>query len=242
MTFSFCISTASQGLLFLNSTRRHIALYENLASQLTRGQHRILTVARLNRVLLDMETASFTNIGMKSRVHNNSVESYRIIAGSNGQIAISPTDGRLPSRSRPRSCANGDQQAERRLQQFFQNLESSLFADSHATGMVRRRLAEKMARRERVVTNTSLDNLAVGKEVEKFQVRFCALNGTAAYSKPTILEVEDDRGEVQKINLLDLELKVNRSHSNADVARLEVKSALSFWKSGFHPRPFLILD
>ncbi len=229
----------ASGLFFINSTRRYTALYEDLATQLTAGQHRMLTVARLNRVLLGMETASFTSIGMKSRVQNNSVESYRNIAGSNGQIAISQTDGLTYHR--------GHLHAHLRTADGRSNVGYSSASKvwSHGYSQIPtllawcRGLALKTARNERVVTNTSLDALAVGEEVDRIPgAVLCAEWDSTIYSKPTSLKYDSAAGETRHINFLDLELKINRARCTADAAFLQVELEDSIIEIGFSPSAF----
>ena len=82
-------------LLFINSSRRILSLYEHIAEQFTKGQHRILPLYKISRVLRKLRGIECFNIGMRNRVANSSVESYRIIAGSQAQRALGPRDGQL---------------------------------------------------------------------------------------------------------------------------------------------------
>lgn len=85
-------------LLFLNSSCRDDGLYEDLSSMLTQSLPRQLPLNRINKVLLDLENFDFFNIGMRSRMLKNNKESYRTIAGSGAQKAVSRSDSRLYNR------------------------------------------------------------------------------------------------------------------------------------------------
>ena len=82
-------------LLFINASRKSDSLYEEVAAQYTGGNHKILPLYIVNRVLHEMSEAEFFNVGMKNRVAHSRAESYRIISGPRAQRSVSRTDGKL---------------------------------------------------------------------------------------------------------------------------------------------------
>ena len=88
-------TTKVRSLLFLNSSRRTLGFYENLAEQYTAGAHRILPLSRINRVLAELQNPEFFNIGMKNVIPHGQSESYRIVTGPRVHEAIRESDGRL---------------------------------------------------------------------------------------------------------------------------------------------------
>lgn len=81
-------------LLFINSSNKAQALYEQIAKAVADG-HQILSLSEVNRVIRDVQNSEFFNIGMKNSVTGGKTESYRIISGPNAQQAVSRTDGAL---------------------------------------------------------------------------------------------------------------------------------------------------
>lgn len=82
-------------LLFISASRRSTSMYETIASSVTGGNHEILALDEVNRVLTGLKSPDFFNIGMRNRMQSSRRESYRIIAGASAQNAISRTDGRM---------------------------------------------------------------------------------------------------------------------------------------------------
>lgn len=86
---------ADAGLLFINASRKSDSLYEEIAKQYSGGNHKILPLYIVNRVLHGMAEAEFFNVGMKNRVAHSHAESYRIISGPRAQRSVSRSDGKL---------------------------------------------------------------------------------------------------------------------------------------------------
>lgn len=82
-------------LLFVNASRKSDSLYEEIASQYTDGNHKILPLYIVNRVLHGLQGSEFFNVGMKNRVAHSHAESYRIISGPRAQRSVSRSDGKL---------------------------------------------------------------------------------------------------------------------------------------------------
>lgn len=82
---------ANSPYLMISSTRRSTAFYEKVAYTWTRGQHQLVLRSHLKRLLRGLTQLQCSNIGMRSRFAGRQTESYRIIAGSSCDRAISTT-------------------------------------------------------------------------------------------------------------------------------------------------------
>lgn len=82
-------------LLFINASCRNDMLYEYIAEQLAGTKPRLLSLSKINKVLIDLENAEFFQVGMRNRVLGSRSESYRTIMGSKADRNISKSDGRL---------------------------------------------------------------------------------------------------------------------------------------------------
>jgi superfamily II DNA or RNA helicase len=85
-------------LLFMAASRHTPDLYVHLAATYSRGAHRPLPTYQLNRVLNGLTQGQFFSLGMRSRIVGDRIESYRILAGSSAEKALSKTDARFFSR------------------------------------------------------------------------------------------------------------------------------------------------
>jgi superfamily II DNA or RNA helicase len=88
----------SSRLLFLCASRHSPEIYDYLATSYSRGAHRTLPTFQLNRVLNGLKEAQFFSVGMRSRIVGDRIESYRILAGSSAEKALSKSDARFFSR------------------------------------------------------------------------------------------------------------------------------------------------
>lgn len=90
-----CYYDRDAELLFICSSLRTDALYESIATQVGDGSHRILSAARISRVLRDVEGARFFHVGMKNSTASSSLESYVTKSGPRAHEAVSPQEGQL---------------------------------------------------------------------------------------------------------------------------------------------------
>lgn len=85
-------------LLFLCASRHSPEIYDHLATSYSRGAHRTLPTYQLNRVLNGLTEGQFFSVGMRSRIVGDRIESYRILAGSSAEKALTRSDARFFSR------------------------------------------------------------------------------------------------------------------------------------------------
>ena len=88
----------ASNLLFINTSRKTLSVYEMVAASVSGKSHRILPLFKINRVLRKLSSIECFNIGMRNRARHASIETYRIMAGAQTQKAISKTTGRLFNR------------------------------------------------------------------------------------------------------------------------------------------------
>jgi hypothetical protein len=99
-------------LLFLCASRHSPEIYDYLATSYSRGAHRTLPTYQLNRVLNGLTEAQFFSVGMRSRIVGDRIESYRILAGSSAEKALSKSDARFFSRGHVMGRGKRDGQPE----------------------------------------------------------------------------------------------------------------------------------
>jgi superfamily II DNA or RNA helicase len=83
-------------LLFICSSRKSDALYDIIAKALTlESKVKKVSQSSIQRVLRDLDSPEFFNIGMRNNLLTTRTEAYRIISGGTAHNAIRQSDGRL---------------------------------------------------------------------------------------------------------------------------------------------------
>ena len=198
-------------LLFICSTVRTQSVYENLGKHLMDGEPRILPLSRINRALNGVSDLEFFNVGMRNRVQGNQTESYRIITGPSAAEAILPSDARLFHRGH---CFGRGETGEGPV---TIGLSSSSKVWSNRSSQVPdliewcKELARRIEADRTPVTGGGLDNLSAGEEVDCLPTGIFRANWDYdLYRNPRTVEISSgDR--VKRIQLLDLEIEVERS-------------------------------
>lgn len=227
---------AKTRLLFINSSRKSDAIYESLASQFSNGSHKILPLCRVNNVLRELKNPQFFNIGMKNRVSNNNTESYRIITGSSAQDAIANTDGKLYHRghvfgkalSKQGEITIGYSSASKVWSN--QNCQIPLLVEWCNV------LAQKIISDTGTSTNSGLDFLPVGKEVNEIPEGIISADWPPnAYNNHYIAIYKDKNGKRKHTDLLDLEIQISFTKSNKKEIRGSICGENSEWEFIFSP-------
>lgn len=81
--------------LFINASRRADSIYRHIATQYVGHAPKGLPLYLVNRTLAGLKKIECFSVGMKSRLHTSTHESYRVVAGRRAQQSIRRTDGRL---------------------------------------------------------------------------------------------------------------------------------------------------
>lgn len=204
-------------LIFINSSRRSTSMYEMVAKSICLGNHRILELFRINRILRDLEQIDCFNIGMRNRVRSTNTESYRIIAGSHAQEAVKKSDGRLFHRGHIFAKANKDNKSitigfsSGSKVWMNQNLQIPLLVEWC------KNLGDKINYEGIIKTNTNLDNIESSKEIAEIPEGIVAVDWhDEIYKYPWRLKYKNERNAVCEV--LDCELKLgNTDNQTIDV-------------------------
>lgn len=225
---------ADTKLLFICSSQRGEGVYSELIKSFGSANPRPLALARLNRALNDLTATEFFNVGMRNRVASNNAESYRIIAGSNAERTVSKSDGRLYHRGHLFGRAN-DNGAMITIglssgSKIWSNMSSRL------PDLIRWcfKLAAKIESGREPVTNSGLDFLSVGEELEQLPPDIIAVDWTKdIYVNQPIASYPTENGAVVKAPLVDFDIRVNKEESTDQAILLELMHGDMIFKLTF---------
>lgn len=196
------------GLLFINSSRRTLSLYEMIGGSISGYTHKILPIFKINRVLRHLASLECFSVGMRNRARGASMESYRMIAGSRAHKAISPTAGRLFHRghifARTGDITIGYSSGSK--------VWSNIYLKIPALVQWCRELALKIVDDSSFITNSELDNLPISRPVEELPDVVLAVDWDEdAYVKPFRLVYKRDGRIVHECAALDCDLVLDKA-------------------------------
>jgi superfamily II DNA or RNA helicase len=207
-------------LLFINSTLKQAEVYEDLARSFTDGTPKILPINRMNKVLLSLTNPIFYNVGMKNRLQSATAESYRNITGPSAQKAISQSDGQLYHRGH---VFGGDEDSTIGFSSSSKVWSNMRVAIPNLIKWCKS-LAQNLSSNSDVITNSPLDYLQVGQEINRFPIGVIG----ALWSLPVFKDPPEAKylsGDNRyDINLLDLDLAVDARQSSHDNLRLVISN------------------
>lgn len=203
-------------LLFINSSRSVDGTYETLKEQIAPGA-RALATGQVGRVVKSIVNQRIFNIGMRNIHATNTRESYKIIAASDAQV--DPSDARRYRQGHV--FLTGEEDGERTTIGYssggkvwstasFQIPE--LLDWCHALGV-------KIRSTGSVVTHSGLDFLDAGRVVEEIpeHLIYVEWNKDAYdFTQPAQIEYTKANGDTFRGHILDLDLRLDRAHSNTD--------------------------
>jgi superfamily II DNA or RNA helicase len=221
-------------LLFINSSCKNTAIYEQLAQQFSNAKPQCLPLNKINKVLLELKDFEFFSIGMRSRVSKNNVESYRIISGSSAHKAVSPTDGRNYHQGHTFGRAKQGEQdvtiGYSSLSKVWSNTHSSIPAFIEWC----RELARRITSDKLVETHCGLDILSVGETVTVIPEGVITAEWDRdAFDHPRMVyykRTDGSRGEGQ---LLDFDLNIDRENSDRNRIRFCISNDDVEWAIDF---------
>jgi hypothetical protein len=202
-------------LLFICASRRSAGLYDELIESFASADPRPLPLVRLNKALNDLTEPEFFNVGMRNRVASNTTESYRIITGSNADKAILKSDGRLYHRGHVfgRASENGDSVTIglSSASKIWSNKSSKL--PEFITWCAK--LASKISSDRVPITNSGLDFLDVGEEVDALPPEILAVDWPPTiYRNPPTASFTNGNGVQLRRCLLDFDLSIDEAASS----------------------------
>ncbi|GAB5538203.1 MAG: hypothetical protein Salg2KO_03060 [Salibacteraceae bacterium] len=222
-------------LLFINSSIRNIALYDDLAKQLTGSRPRILATSRINKVLLGITNAEFFNVGMKNTVSSNHDESYRIYSGSKAHRSIQQSDSQFFGRGHffakgmigDRKITIGLSSASK----VWSNKSTSIPAFVQWC----EDLAAKINQDATPVTGTELDYLRLPAETDTVpnQTPIGINWNERSFRTPTSVYYHHDNGQIIKYNLTDLTFEFDYNATNQNVIRFAILTDLFRYEYDF---------
>lgn len=210
-------------LLFINSSCRSETLYDAIANSYAETIPCQLPLNKVNKVLIDLEKFDFFNIGMRSNLLKSNTESYRTLAGSSAQKAISRSDSRLYNRGHIFGRA---QDGEKSVTIGY---SSSSKVWSNTPGRIPqllkwcRTLAERISSNRNVVTASGLDWLPVGKTVARIPDGVIAAEWDVdVYNKLPLIRYRKngDDGVFPVTQLLDFDLRIDRNNCGENNIRI----------------------
>jgi hypothetical protein len=221
-------------LLFINASKRNDALYEELAKQYSGGTHKILSLARINQVLIGFENPRFFNIGMKNRMMTNNLASYRIVTGARAQEAIERTDGQLYHRGHVYGKSGYGDEGNTIGYSSASKVWSNKYSQVPDLLAWCEELARKIESNHRVETQSGLDFLTVGREVDEIPEGLLGAEwDVSAFRSIMAVSYENDAGEQVTRDLLDLDLEIDRENCDRDRIRVMVQGDGLRWPVDF---------
>jgi hypothetical protein len=208
-------------LLFLCSTQREMAVYDDLVQSIALGSERRLAQAELNRVLRGVQNASFFSIGMRNRSGFGNGETYRITTGPAADRRVQKSDGRFYDRGH---CFGKGLEAGAQVTIGFSSA-SKVWAN--ATGRLHelfrwcRGLAIKLKDATPVVTRSNLDHLPLSERALSIPAPLVAAAwGDEIYLRPNLrIHWHDAEDDEHSLPLIDAAVEVVSSDPDeAEVA------------------------
>lgn len=204
-------------LLFIGSTSKSDLLYSQLAFALTKGQHKILPLYQLKKVLLKIEKVKLHNIGLVNCELVDTAESYDTRSGPNADKALDETIPELYFQGH--IAATGEEDSEKTSIGYSRS--------SKVWSIGRRRkipeyvqwckeISRKLISSEDPITGTNLDAISAGQELNEIPDGIlCALWGPNAYRKEGIrISIPNKSYENAAITLIDLDLEIDYNQTN----------------------------
>jgi len=221
--FIFYYDTSTK-LLFICASQRAAGLYEEIIQSFMQADPRPLPLVRLNKALNDLKATEFFNVGMRNRVASNTTESYRIITGSTADKSVLKSDARLYHRGHAfgRASENGN------IVTIGLSSASKIWSNksSKLPELIAwcAKLAEKISSDRVPVTNSGLDYLDPGEELEEIPADIIAVDWPVKIYRNQILShfINSDGISIQ-VPLVDFSIQINREESTEDAVMVELK-------------------
>ena len=208
-------------LLFINSSIKAEDFYSLIADQIVGDEVYFgLSTSKINRALRALGNPSFFSVGLKNRQIGKQLESYRIIAGSKADGAVSDTDAQLFDRGHLFGSGDTDEG------KVTLGLSTLSKVWSNRAGFIPeyvawcRAIGEECSNPNSFATGSRIDRLGIGEDISEIPARIIAASWheTAYKLLPT---VTTDGPNGVTIDLLSLDFSV--LSSNATEAKLSLQ-------------------
>jgi superfamily II DNA or RNA helicase len=207
---------AETGLLFINSSRSVDGTYESLKEQIAPGAKPLAT-GQVGKVVKSIINQRIFNIGMRNIHAANTRESYKIVAASDAQV--DPADARRYRQGHV--FLTGEEAGERTTIGYSSGgkvWSTSSFQIPELLDWCRA-LGHKIRSAGAVVTHSGLDYLDAGRVVEEIpeHIIYVEWNKDAFdFTQPAQIEYVKDDGHIFRGHMVDLDLTIDRGHTNRD--------------------------
>lgn len=226
------------GLFFISSSLRVDGFYHHVGEQYSTQETPIPlrgpSVKRLNKVLLDLRELRFFNIGMRKSVPGDNSEAYRTIAGPKADEAIDPTAGRAFRRGHWYGSAQSGQE------NITIGLSSSAKLWSNRSSQIPdliewcKEIARKITSERSPRTNSGLDLLSTGEELTRIPDNIVFVDWHEhIYQEPFTCTFAGRSGSVCNVQLLDMDIKIDRDATNNQRVVFSVANAEIQYKAVF---------
>ena len=216
------------GLLFICSSRRNAGLYDLIAEAFVDADPRPLPLVRLNRVLNDINSPEFFNVGMRNRIVSNTTELYQIITGSSADKTINKSDGRLYHAGH--AFGRGEQDGEA----VTIGLSSASKVWSNRSDRIPQliewcsTLAVRIATNQAPITMSGMDYLDVGQELDELPDDIIRVDWPAVvYKNSPLARFAGPHGDLQ-VPLVDFDIEVDLVLSSANAVMVKITHELGY--------------
>jgi superfamily II DNA or RNA helicase len=213
---------ANTQLLFINSSRSVDGTYEDLAKAIS-ANARPLATGQVGKVVKEITNKRIFNVGMRNIQAANTRESYKILAASDAQI--DPSDARRYRQGHV--FLTGEEAGQRTTIGYSSGGKVWSSTNNQIPELLDwcNALGRKIRSVGAVVTNCGLDYLDAGQVVEVIpqNLLYVQWNREAFdFTVPVQVEYTKDDGGVFRGHILDLDLTLDRAHTNQNRIRIIV--------------------
>jgi superfamily II DNA or RNA helicase len=213
---------ADTHLLFINSSRSVDGTYEQLAQSVSPSA-RPLATGQVGKVVKDISNKRIFNIGMRNIQATNTRESYKIIAASDAQV--DPADARRYRQGHV--FLTGEQSGERTTIGYSSGGKVWSSLNTQIPELVDwcKELGRKIRSVGPLVTHSGLDYLDAGRVVETIpdHLIYVQWNREAFdFTTPVQIEYRKDDETLFRGHILDLDLNIDRTHTDHSHIRVLV--------------------
>lgn len=223
------------GLLFINSSCRNDSLYEYLSSFFSNSEPKQLPLNQVVKVLLELNNFEFFSIGMRSRIMKSNSESYRMISGANTQNAVTRRDGKQYHQGHVFGRARHDDNDVTIGYSGSSKVWSNTYSRIPNFVIWCRELAKRLISHQQVITNSGLDFLTAGESINEIPDGVIAADWDRdAYDHPRIVYYYNVNGSRSESQLLDFELKIDRTNCTQHSIRVSICKNEIEWSFDFN--------
>lgn len=221
-------------LFFVCASTRTTGIYDEIMESFSYTEPHPLPLVRLNRALNDLQAPEFFNVGMRNRIVSSTTESYRIITGPSADKSVLKSDGRLFHRGHAfgRASENGENITIglSSASKIWSNKSSKL--PEFITWC--KKLAKKISSNRVPITNSGLDFLDPGEEIEKLPDDIISVDWpVTVYRNSVLTNFTDENGTFMHVPLIDFNISLIKNLSTTKSIFVELSYNKTFYNFTF---------